>query len=261
MGIQLVYAYSRQIVVEGQIEHKDDRAEFFICARDKNIPKLDAVAQRHCEGLEWGDVKALFDHLQAPANPHHPTHVQMKNAFPTEWTFLRTGTELPGSKRVPLKFQREPEAGGSVSIKITSVSTDGSDQPEISAKFKVQPLQSESILVKIGLIGMYASVVYAIGRVIKTEFSEQTYSVIYDDLDNPDDLVDIVNSISIAQQRSDLKVEYILYNALNKLLRSPENLSRLDKPLEVYGIGQVTKPPFPELLPEGLRDVMQSSRK
>ena len=77
----------------------------------------------------------------------------------------------------------------------------------------------------ISVIGLYATFVFAIGKFIRIFFDKISQRVIYEEMPNTDDLMDLCESIYIA--RADLYNEQRLYDLLIRIYRSPEILIKL----------------------------------
>mmetsp|Transcript_210 Transcript_210/g.187 ORF Transcript_210/g.187 Transcript_210/m.187 type:complete len:154 (+) Transcript_210:136-597(+) len=84
-----------------------------------------------------------------------------------------------------------------------------------------------SSLGSLGFIGIYVTVVLAVGRIVRELFDKVSQRVIYEEMPNPDDLREICNAIYIARMEGNYKKEYRLYNTLIRLYRSPEMLLKL----------------------------------
>jgi len=76
----------------------------------------------------------------------------------------------------------------------------------------------------LSVVGLYITVVLAIGRFLRLMCQGASQRVIYEEMPNVDLFVDICNGVYTARLRGDLVKEYKLYFTLIKLYRSPELL-------------------------------------
>jgi len=114
------------------------------------------------------------------------------------------------------------------------------DKAEMSKK-KVQEEQNLVILVyneevigsffgsalQLSVVGLYATIVIAIGRFIRIIFDRLSQRVMYEELPNTKQLFEICEGIFIAQQEGDLVREKQLYDLLILMYRSPEALIKI----------------------------------
>lgn len=114
------------------------------------------------------------------------------------------------------------------------------DKAEMSKK-KVQEEQNLVILVyneevigsffgsalQLSVVGLYATIVIAIGRFIRIIFDRISQRVMYEELPNTKQLFEICEGIFIAQQEGDLVREKQLYDLLILMYRSPEALIKI----------------------------------
>jgi hypothetical protein len=104
-------------------------------------------------------------------------------------------------------------------------------------------------LLSIGIVTIYITVVYAIGRFLRYVFDKESLRVIYLEIPRTDDFLDLATGASIARHYKDLPMEFKLYNCLIKVMRSPETLIALGgADVTGYGEGRHDDPPYPELL-------------
>ncbi|CAK4130885.1 unnamed protein product, partial [Aphanomyces euteiches] len=81
-----------------------------------------------------------------------------------------------------------------------------------------------------GLTAAYIFVVFTVGAFFKEMLRGEMYKVLYNELPNPNDLLDLVEGIYIARKEEyigHLKDEGRLYETLVRMLRSPETLIKL----------------------------------
>ncbi|CAK0802573.1 unnamed protein product [Prorocentrum cordatum] len=74
------------------------------------------------------------------------------------------------------------------------------------------------------IIGIYATVIYTIGRILRLYFQDRSKFVLYEELPDTQLLLDLCNGIYIARIQGQLVAEYHLYYELIRILRSPELL-------------------------------------
>jgi len=128
------------------------------------------------------------------------------------------------------------------------------------------PVQSSNgtggALLSVGIVTIYITVVYAIGRFLRYVFDKESLRVIYLEIPRTDDLLDLATGASIARHYKDLPMEFKLYNCLIKVLRSPETLIALGgADVTGYGVGRHDDPPFPELLSQQDQERLRRRRK
>jgi hypothetical protein len=117
-------------------------------------------------------------------------------------------------------------------------------------------------LLSIGIVTVYITIVYAIGRFLRLVFDKESLRVIYLEIPRPDDLVDLATGAAIARHYKDLPMEFKLYNCLIKIMRSPETLIALGgADLTGYGARRNDDPPYPELLCDEDRERIRRRRR
>lgn len=79
----------------------------------------------------------------------------------------------------------------------------------------------------LSVVGLYATIVIAIGRFIRLIFDRISQRVIYEEMPNTEHLFEICEGIFIAQLEGDLNRERRLYDMLIRLYRSPETLMKI----------------------------------
>ena len=77
------------------------------------------------------------------------------------------------------------------------------------------------------VVGLYATIVVAIGRFLRIIFDRISQRVIYEEMCEIEQLFDICEGIFIAQLEGDLVREKKLYDLLIRIYRSPETLIKL----------------------------------
>lgn len=80
---------------------------------------------------------------------------------------------------------------------------------------------------QLSVVGLYATIVIAIGRFIRIVFDRISQRVMYEELPNTKQLFEICEGIFIAQMSGDLVREKQLYDLLILLYRSPEALIKI----------------------------------
>jgi len=78
------------------------------------------------------------------------------------------------------------------------------------------------------LIGLL-TVVYTVGRLLRTMFQDTSKRMIFDEMPNTDLLCDLCNGIYISRMQGLLRMEYRLYDQLVEIYRSPEALLDVSK--------------------------------
>jgi hypothetical protein len=95
-------------------------------------------------------------------------------------------------------------------------------EPSI-AKIFGNSLQSMSI------IGFYVTIVFAIGRLIRSVFNGLINRVIYDEIPNPEPLLDFCQAIVLARNERELSKEKSYYDMIIQIFRSTDLLIKLTK--------------------------------
>jgi hypothetical protein len=145
----------------------------------------------------------------------------------------------------------------------TEVDIDGTDP---SFSFIMAPVLPSTgtggALLSIGIVTVYITIVYAIGRFLRLVFDKESLRVIYLEIPRPDDLVDLATGAAIARHYKDLPMEFKLYNCLIKIMRSPETLIALGgADLTGYGARRTDDPPYPDLLCDEDRERIRRRRR
>lgn len=81
-----------------------------------------------------------------------------------------------------------------------------------------------SSLSSYGVIGLYVAVVFAVGRFLRMMISDLTLRIMYEDLPEPDALLNMCTDILLAREFKDFETEETLYWQLITIFRSPETL-------------------------------------
>jgi len=116
----------------------------------------------------------------------------------------------------------------------------GGNKPEFQVEYeKTTPplLGSPGSLT---IIGIYVTVIYTIGRVLRLYFQDRSKFVLYEELPDTQLLLDLCNGIYIARIQGQLAAEYHLYYELIRILRSPELLLEVS---QGHGVGRAPSPP------------------
>jgi len=79
------------------------------------------------------------------------------------------------------------------------------------------------------VVGIYITVVLAVGRFVRLSFTDMETRIMYDDLQDVDDLLLFCEGIYIARYREKLYQEEELYRRLIKIYRTPKLLVELTK--------------------------------
>ena len=83
-----------------------------------------------------------------------------------------------------------------------------------------------------GIIGIYATVVLTLGSLVRVAFQTQPYSVMFDEMKQPDELLALCNGIytlRTERYQGHRRDEVRLYRTLVNLLRSPELILKITK--------------------------------
>jgi hypothetical protein len=76
----------------------------------------------------------------------------------------------------------------------------------------------------LSIIGLYATLVLAVGRFVRLFFDRLSQRVIYEEMPEPNDLFELCEGIYIYRNQRNLEKENILYDLLIRIFRSPETL-------------------------------------
>jgi len=79
----------------------------------------------------------------------------------------------------------------------------------------------------LGVIGFYVTITLAVGRVIRGMFDKSSQNVIYEELPEPNDLLELCDAIYMARKEGNYYKEEKLYNTFVRIFRSPEMLMKL----------------------------------
>ena len=79
----------------------------------------------------------------------------------------------------------------------------------------------------LSIIGIYATLVYTVGKFVRIFFDKISQRVIYEEMPNPDDLFELCEGIYIYRNQRKLKDENLLYDLLIRIYRSPETLIQI----------------------------------
>lgn len=77
------------------------------------------------------------------------------------------------------------------------------------------------------VIGIYITIVYAVGRFLRIIFDRYSQRVIYEELPDVRQLFEICEGIFIAQLEGDMRNEKRLYDLLITVYRSPELMIKM----------------------------------
>lgn len=89
--------------------------------------------------------------------------------------------------------------------------------------------------VPLSIIGIYATLVFSVGKFIRFFFDKTSQRVIYEEMPNPKPLIELCEGVYIYRNHRMLKDEQLLYNLLIRIYRSPETL------IEITGNHLVSK--------------------
>jgi len=91
----------------------------------------------------------------------------------------------------------------------------------------------------LSIIGIYATLVYTVGKFIRIFFDKISQRVIYEEMPEPNDLFELCEGIYNYRNRRDLIEERRLYDLLVRIYRSPETLIKIT--LEQINYNDVNK--------------------
>jgi len=84
-----------------------------------------------------------------------------------------------------------------------------------------------SAIMTMSVIGVYVTLVYAVGRFLRIIFDRYSQRVIYEELPETQKLSEIIEGIFIAQLEGDMVNEKRLYDLLIMVYRSPELMIKM----------------------------------
>jgi hypothetical protein len=87
------------------------------------------------------------------------------------------------------------------------------------------------------VIGLYLGVVYTIGRFLRLAYTDTSKRIMYEELPDPNMLINLCNGIYIARIHGDLQKEWDLYFGLVRIYRSAEMLYNVSMPVGEEGDG------------------------
>ena len=90
-------------------------------------------------------------------------------------------------------------------------------------------IDSKNVTYSIGIIGLYVTVVYAIGKCVRMFFDRISQRVIYEEMKNTEPLLELCDGIDIYRKNNNLEKELYLYELLIKIYRSPEVIIAITK--------------------------------
>jgi hypothetical protein len=94
-----------------------------------------------------------------------------------------------------------------------------------------QPVPSRlNFLPNIGIVAIYTTFVLALGRLLRSMFSNNASNVIQRDMANPRPVAQLIEYIAIAREGGDLRLEQSIYREIIDLLRCPEKLFKATGP-------------------------------
>jgi hypothetical protein len=93
----------------------------------------------------------------------------------------------------------------------------------------------------LSIIGIYATLVYTVGKFVRIFFDKISQRVIYEEMPNPNDLFELCEGIYIYRNQRKLREENYLYDLLIRIYRSPETLIKITGTKLKY-VGESDKP-------------------
>ncbi len=79
----------------------------------------------------------------------------------------------------------------------------------------------------LSIIGIYATLVYTVGKFVRIFFDKISQRVIYEEMPEPNDLFELCEGIYIYRNQRKLQEENYLYDLLIRIYRSPETLLKI----------------------------------
>jgi hypothetical protein len=79
----------------------------------------------------------------------------------------------------------------------------------------------------LSIIGLYATLVLAVGRFVRIFFDKISQRVIYEEMPEPNDLFELCEGVYIYRNQRNLSKENNLYDLLIRIYRSPETLIKI----------------------------------
>ncbi len=83
--------------------------------------------------------------------------------------------------------------------------------------------------IPLSIVGIYATLVYAVGKFVRIFFDRISQRVIYEEMPEPSDLIELCEGIYIFRNQRQLENENSLYDLLIRIYRSPEILIEITK--------------------------------
>ena len=81
----------------------------------------------------------------------------------------------------------------------------------------------------LSIIGIYATLVYTVGKFIRIFFDKISQRVIYEEMPEPNDLFELCEGIYIYRNQRNLIDQRRLYYLLIRIYRSPETLIKITR--------------------------------
>jgi hypothetical protein len=79
----------------------------------------------------------------------------------------------------------------------------------------------------LSIIGIYATLVYTVGKFVRIFFDKISQRVIYEEMPEPNDLFELCEGVYIYRNQRKLEKENSLYDLLIRIYRSPETLIKI----------------------------------
>lgn len=126
-----------------------------------------------------------------------------------------------------------------------------------------------SAVISLSVIGVYVTIVYAVGRFLRIIFDRYSERVIYEELPETQKLSEIIEGIFIAQLEGDMVNEKRLYDLLITVYRSPELMIKftgvkqqhLKEPVAEYSDNVEISSPPDLAIDNGLNNNNSNSKK
>ena len=186
------------------------------------------------------------DHGQMPqkTNVHLKLHRTNESFF--YWTFetveeadlegelFLTGTEKQAQKQKTSSTKTMSTLAQQLNVPQDGASVSGDANQKATQKDLVIVLYNDSVLsnflssaVTVSVVGVYVTVVYAVGRFLRLIFDRYSQRILYEELPETEKLFDICEGIFIAQLKCDMVTEKRLYDLLIMVYRSPDLMIRM----------------------------------
>jgi hypothetical protein len=101
------------------------------------------------------------------------------------------------------------------------------------------PVGLTSSFASVGLISLYTTYIIMVFNLVREMFSGSVANIIYENMNDVDDLLSLITDILLVQQLKDLVLEENLYCELIELFRSPERLIQMTKEKDLKKVKKI----------------------